>query len=359
MKRICKILKRAKSIVKALLKRKITADAILRATGAHKKLEESKANYENKKYKLTDYVEILITGMLMGAKSISQAATIAKAQGMKTPSVSQIHRFLAKNAKKIEEACKEILKKHRRLIMRLVIVDSKLVESKSKDAKVGYSSRLKKLARGFKVHLKLQDELPEDLIITPANVADISLIDCFLEENCIYVLDAGYLSANVVVTIMAKGSHFVMRFRKNIIGERKFLGIINGVKCWTIRWSNMKEHVYLFEYPNGLQLVASFFDPFLARELYALRCVIEIVFKFLVRINAFPKWVRNLEVFRAWVWSAFLLLLAVFAIADCVNAFVSHVFLLLRCFFGFPFSVFVRRTAALGWSWSSILSDGS
>ena len=81
------------------------------------------------------------------------------------------------------------------------------------------------------------------------------------------MLDAGYLSANVVVTIKAKGSHFVIRFRKNIKGEREFIGNINGVQCWTIRWGKMEECVCLFEYPDNLQLVASFCDPLLARAL--------------------------------------------------------------------------------------------
>jgi len=95
---------------------------------------------KTKKYKLTNHVKTIMTEMIFGTKSALQAILVLKTPSLKTPLESQLLRILKKHTDEIEQISQEITPRFLRTILRIIIMGSKHVASKSKAMRKDYNS---------------------------------------------------------------------------------------------------------------------------------------------------------------------------------------------------------------------------
>lgn len=158
-------------------------------------------------------------------------------------------------------------------------------------------AKYKSTKNGIKLHLcfDMNQVIIKDLEVRSAKESEIKVLKGLIEEGITYVCDRGYVSFDLFDYIVEKGSHFVIRLKKNADyevlkeGEVEIEGF-KSVKDRIVRFTNDKSgreyRVLSFKLEEIEYILLTDRLDLKAEEiilLYACRWQIELVFKFLKR----------------------------------------------------------------------------
>lgn len=186
----------------------------------------------------------------------------------------------------------------------------------------------------IKLHtlLTLQGNFPTVLIITPANLHDVNILDQLAwEAGCFYIMDRGYLDFARFHRLHQSGAFLVTRARKNFRGARRYSRPVDKTTGLRFDQTVMVKGLQTREdYPSPLRRIG-YRDPqtgkglvFLSNnftlpaltitQLYRGRWQIELFFKWLkqhLRIKAFYGTSANAVRTQIWIAIAVYLLVAI------------------------------------------------
>ena len=179
---------------------------------------------------------------------------------------------------------------------------------------VFYWARFRTTKGGIKMHtqLNLKNSIPELVIITPAGVHEVNILDeIVFEKESIYIMDRGYIDYLRLYQITLAKAFFVIRAKHNMQFERIYSSKVDkntGVRCdQTIRLKNFYASK---DYPDKLRRI-KFYDEERNKQLIFLTNNFELkatdiaqLYKHRWQIELFFKWIKqHLKIKSFWGYS--------------------------------------------------------
>jgi IS4 transposase len=160
--------------------------------------------------------------------------------------------------------------------------------------------------------LNLKNSIPELVIITPAGVHEVNILDQIaFDKESIYIMDRGYIDYLRLYQIALAKAFFVIRTKHNMQFERIYSSKVDkntGVRCdQTIRLKNFYASK---DYPDKLRRI-KFYDEQREKQLIFLTNNFELkatdiaqLYKHRWQIELFFKWIKqHLKIKSFWGYS--------------------------------------------------------
>lgn len=172
-------------------------------------------------------------------------------------------------------------------------------------------ARFRTTKGGIKMHtqLNLKNAIPELVIITPANIHEVNMLDMIaFEKESIYIMDRGYIDFSRLFQITLAQAFFVIRTKHNMHFERIYSSRVDkntGVQCdQTIQLKNFYASK---DYPDKLRRI-KFYDQQSDKQLIFLTNNFELqaidiaqLYKHRWEIELFFKWIKqHLKIKSFW-----------------------------------------------------------
>ncbi len=196
-------------------------------------------------------------------------------------------------------------------------------------------ARFRRRKGGIKLHtlLRLRGAFPTVVILTPARVHDVNIMDQIpFEPGCFYIMDKGYTDFDRFHRLHRSGAFFVTRARKSFRGRRRYSRPVDKNTGLLFDQTVVLICFYAVqEYPDAMRrigyrdpetgrkfvfLTNNFSEPALTiAQLYRCRWQVELFFKWIkqhLRIKAFYGVSENAVRTQIWIAICVYLLVAIF-----------------------------------------------
>jgi len=195
-------------------------------------------------------------------------------------------------------------------------------------------ARFRRAKGGIKLHtlLKLRGAFPAVIIVTPARVHDVNILDRIVfEPGCHYIMDKAYTDFRRLHRLHQSGAFFVTRARKSFRGRRRYSHPVDKSTGVLFDQTVTLVHFYAAkDYPSALRRIG-YRDPETGRKLifltnnfnesaltiaglYRCRWQVELFFKWIkqhLRIKAFYGVSENAVRSQIWIAISIYLLVAI------------------------------------------------